>query len=211
MELVFFPCDENVTFAVQGESAVDLTGIVISALEEDEEGEEGEEGEEEEEESEEEKEESEKEEMSEEEEEEEEEEESEEEQKPPKKSGKTQRTFSSIEKRTAEEAQPESKKAKKEESTEGQIKKIGDYITYKDVKIGDGRSPKKGSKCTVKYVGTLPNKKVFDQSGKKPFTFKIGVGEVIKGWDQGIMCMDCILDSLYSHERRRPKKACYLS
>ena len=37
VELVFFPCDENVTFAVQGESAVDLTGIVISALEEDEE------------------------------------------------------------------------------------------------------------------------------------------------------------------------------
>ena len=46
VELVFFPCDENVTFAVQGESAVDLTGIVISALEEDEEGEEGEEDEE---------------------------------------------------------------------------------------------------------------------------------------------------------------------
>ena len=40
VELVFFPCDENVTFAVQGESAVDLTGIIISALEEDEEGEE---------------------------------------------------------------------------------------------------------------------------------------------------------------------------
>jgi len=28
---------------------------------------------------------------------------------------------------------------------------------------------------------------VFDQSGKKPFVFRIGVGEVIKGWDQGIM------------------------
>ena len=192
VELVFFPCDENVTFAVQGESAVDLTGIVISALEEDEEGEEGEEDEEgEEEESEEQEEE--KEEMSEEEEEEqeEEEEESEEEEqkKPTKKSGKTMNIFSSLEKRSAAEAQPESKKAKKEESTEGQIKKIGEYITYKDVKIGEGRSPKKGSKCTVKYVGTLPNKKVFDQSGKKPFTFKIGVGEVIKGWDQGIMCM----------------------
>ena len=157
VELVFFPCDENVTFAVQGESAVDLTGIVISALEEDEEGEEGEEDEEgEEEESEEQEEE--KEEMSEEEEEEqeEEEEESEEEEqkKPTKKSGKTMNIFSSLEKRSAVEAQPESKKAKKEESTEGQIKKIGEYITYKDVKIGEGRSPKKGSKCTVKYVGT---------------------------------------------------------
>ena len=197
MELVFFPCDENVTFAVQGESAVDLTGIVISALEEDEEEEESEEeeGEEESEEKDEEKEEmSEEEEEEEEEEQEEEEEESEEEEqkKPAKKSGKTTNIFLFTEKRNAPEAQPESKKAKKEESTEGQIKKIGEYITYKDVKIGEGRSPKKGSKCTVKYVGTLPNKKVFDQSGKKPFTFKIGVGEVIKGWDQGIMCMMCV-------------------
>ena len=91
-----------------------------------------------------------------------------------------------VEKRAAEEPAAEAKKAKKE-STEGQIKKIGDYITYKDIKIGEGRSPRKGSKCTVKYIGTLPNKKVFDQSGKKPFVFRIGVGEVIKGWDQGIM------------------------
>ena len=92
-----------------------------------------------------------------------------------------------VEKRAAEEPAAEAKKAKKEEATEGQIKKIGDYITYKDIKIGEGRSPRKGSKCTVKYIGTLPNKKVFDQSGKKPFVFRIGVGEVIKGWDQGIM------------------------
>ena len=53
--------------------------------------------------------------------------------------------------------------------------------------VGKGRSPRKGAKCTVKYVGTLPNKQVFDKTGKKPFVFTIGVGEVIKGWDQGIM------------------------
>ena len=39
----------------------------------------------------------------------------------------------------------------------------------------------------MKYTGSLPNKHVFDQSGSKPFVFTIGVGEVIRGWDEGIM------------------------
>ena len=47
MELVFFPVDDNVTFSVVGDSNVDLTGIIIAALEEEDEEEEGEEEEEE--------------------------------------------------------------------------------------------------------------------------------------------------------------------
>ena len=43
MELVFFPVDDNVTFSVVGDSNVDLTGIIIAALEEEDEEEEGEE------------------------------------------------------------------------------------------------------------------------------------------------------------------------
>ena len=54
VELVFFPVDDNVTFSVVGDSNVDLTGIIIAALEEEDEEEEGEENEEEEEEEEEE-------------------------------------------------------------------------------------------------------------------------------------------------------------
>ena len=46
MELVFFPVDDNVTFSVVGDSNVDLTGIIIAALEEEDEEEEGEEEEE---------------------------------------------------------------------------------------------------------------------------------------------------------------------
>ena len=82
VELVFFPVDDNVTFSVVGDSNVDLTGIIIAALEEEDEEEEGEEeeGEENEEEGEEEEEE--------EEEESEEEEPKVEEKKPAKKSGK---------------------------------------------------------------------------------------------------------------------------
>ena len=93
-----------------------------------------------------------------------------------------------IEKRQLPAKSVDEKRPKKEEAT-SEIKKIGKYISYKDVTIGNGKSPRKGCKCTVKYVGTLPNKHVFDQSGKKGFTFKIGVGEVIKGWDDGIMSM----------------------
>ena len=86
VELVFFPVDDNVTFSVVGDSNVDLTGIIIAALEEDDEEEEGEE--EEGEENEEESEEKENEEEEEEEEEESEEEPKVEEKKPAKKSGK---------------------------------------------------------------------------------------------------------------------------
>ncbi|PRD21580.1 UNVERIFIED_CONTAM: FK506-binding protein 4 [Trichonephila clavipes] len=40
----------------------------------------------------------------------------------------------------------------------------------------------------VYYTGKLENNKVFDscQAGKKPFTFKLGCGQVIKGWDLGV-------------------------
>ena len=93
-----------------------------------------------------------------------------------------------------EKEEKEEKRVKVEEA-DNSVKKIGKYISYKDIKIGEGRSPRKGNTCVVKYVGSLPNKHVFDQSGKKPFSFTIGVGEVIQGWDQGIMSM--IFNVLY--------------
>ena len=171
MELIAFPADEHISFSVEGDSDVDITGIIITVVEEEDEEEEDEEMEEENEN------------------EKKEEEEEEEEQKPPKKSGTSITIDSLLEKRPAETKVPDEKRSKNEKPGGDSIKKIGQYITYKDIKIGEGKSPRKGSKCTVKYVGTLPNKHVFDQSGKKPFVFKIGVGEVIKGWDDGIMTM----------------------
>jgi len=45
-------------------------------------------------------------------------------------------------------------------------------------------------KVSMRYVGKLPNGKIFDSNTKgKPFTFKLGVGEVIKGWDEGVAGM----------------------
>ncbi|GAB1310069.1 peptidylprolyl isomerase fpr3 [Madurella fahalii] len=68
--------------------------------------------------------------------------------------------------------------------------KVVQGVTIDDRKIGSGRTVKSGDKVGMRYIGKLQNGKVFDSNKKgTPFTFKIGKGEVIKGWDIGIMGM----------------------
>ncbi|HUD44070.1 MAG TPA: FKBP-type peptidyl-prolyl cis-trans isomerase [Patescibacteria group bacterium] len=63
-------------------------------------------------------------------------------------------------------------------------------IKIQDEVVGTGQAVKSGDTITVNYTGTLTNGKVFDTSiGKQPFTTQIGVGQVIKGWDLGIIGM----------------------
>ena len=63
-------------------------------------------------------------------------------------------------------------------------------LKYTDVKVGSGASPVKGKQVKVHYTGTLENGKQFDSSvGRGPFSFVIGVGQVIAGWDEGVMGM----------------------
>ena len=58
------------------------------------------------------------------------------------------------------------------------------------LKEGDGKTyPTPGDKVTIHYVGRFVNKEVFDTShdeDRGPFTFTIGVGDVIEPWDYGI-------------------------
>jgi len=64
-------------------------------------------------------------------------------------------------------------------------------LKYVDIVVGTGASPKPGDRITVHYSGTLQNGEKFDSSYDRgqPFTFPIGMGRVIKGWDEGVMTM----------------------
>jgi peptidylprolyl isomerase len=64
-------------------------------------------------------------------------------------------------------------------------------LKYVDEVIGTGPSPEKGKQVTVHYTGTLEDGKKFDSSRDRntPLNFTIGIGQVIKGWDEGIMSM----------------------
>ncbi len=64
-------------------------------------------------------------------------------------------------------------------------------LKYIDQKVGEGKSPMEAEMVTVHYTGRLTNGEVFDSSVErdKPFSFVIGVGQVIKGWDEGVASM----------------------
>merc|ERR1712226_353628 len=65
-------------------------------------------------------------------------------------------------------------------------------VTKTTISPGDGQTfPKQGDSLTMHYTGTLTDGSKFDSSVDKgrPFTFTIGVGQVIKGWDEGVMNM----------------------
>jgi peptidylprolyl isomerase len=62
-------------------------------------------------------------------------------------------------------------------------------LEKKDLIVGTGKEAKAGDTVSVNYVGALYNGgKVFDASWKRkePFQFKLGQGQVIKGWDEGV-------------------------
>ena len=64
-------------------------------------------------------------------------------------------------------------------------------LAYEDLVVGTGPSPKSGKMVKVHYTGTLVNGTKFDSSRDhgQPFDFTIGVGQVIPGWDEGVMGM----------------------
>eukprot|EP00933_Yihiella_yeosuensis_P043883 TRINITY_DN38903_c0_g1_i1.p1 TRINITY_DN38903_c0_g1~~TRINITY_DN38903_c0_g1_i1.p1 ORF type:complete len:182 (+),score=32.62 TRINITY_DN38903_c0_g1_i1:57-602(+) len=64
-------------------------------------------------------------------------------------------------------------------------------LQYRDLVVGDGDAPKKGDTVQVHYTGKLENGKVFDSSIPRgePLEFRVGTGQVISGWDEGILTM----------------------
>lgn len=81
--------------------------------------------------------------------------------------------------------------AQEAKKTSGKTVTTASGLKYVDVVVGKGASPVVGKSVKVHYTGTLENGKKFDSSvdRNEPFSFTIGVGQVIKGWDEGVMTM----------------------
>lgn len=64
-------------------------------------------------------------------------------------------------------------------------------LKIEDIKVGTGTEAVAGKRVTVHYTGTLTNGTKFDSSvdRKQPFTFNLGAGQVIQGWDKGVAGM----------------------
>ncbi len=64
-------------------------------------------------------------------------------------------------------------------------------LQYVDLAAGQGRQAEPGDTATVHYTGWLANGTKFDSSldRKEPFSFRVGAGRVIRGWDEGVAGM----------------------
>jgi peptidylprolyl isomerase len=74
------------------------------------------------------------------------------------------------------------------------MKKTKSGLEYRDIKVGDGPTPRPGQTCMVHYTGWLwqgTKGKKFDSSVDRgrPFSFPVGEGQVIPGWDEGVATM----------------------
>jgi FKBP-type peptidyl-prolyl cis-trans isomerase len=89
---------------------------------------------------------------------------------------------------TNQQAQPE---VPMTESNASDVVTTPSGLKYRDIQVGDGATPQAGQTVFVHYTGTLENGTKFDSSRDRgqPFSFKLGVGQVIKGWDEGLSTM----------------------
>ena len=85
----------------------------------------------------------------------------------------------------------ESSAAQKSSASEAGLITTASGLQYEDEIVGTGPSPHTGQTVVVHYTGTLVLGKKFDSSvdRNQPFEFKLGVGQVIRGWDEGVATM----------------------
>lgn len=82
-------------------------------------------------------------------------------------------------------------KAKSQKVKKPKTVKTASGLEYTITEKGSGKKPQIGDKVVVHYTGKLINDTVFDSSVKRgePFTFKLGAGQVIKGWDEAFQLL----------------------
>ena len=106
-------------------------------------------------------------------------------------------TFFTVALGIAQTARKSTKIVRTRPNTKIPSKVVGDGVKtdsglqYWDIAVGTGKVAKEGDGVRVHYTGWLPNGKKFDSSvdAGRPFTFVLGNGEVIKGWDEGVAGM----------------------
>ena len=69
----------------------------------------------------------------------------------------------------------------------GALTPIRAGLYYSDLVVGTGKEATSGKRVTVHYTGWLESGSKFDSSvGRRPFSFRLGDGDVIRGWDIGV-------------------------
>lgn len=102
--------------------------------------------------------------------------------------------FWSRSKKSAEK-EPEAAKSASQEEAKKEVTKMSvetkSGLKIEDLKVGIGVEAKAGNIISVHYTGTLVDGKKFDSSLDRgePLSFTLGVGQVIKGWDEGVAGM----------------------
>jgi len=88
-------------------------------------------------------------------------------------------------------AQPAQEAPKTQQEGKSTIVTTPSGLKYIDLKEGTGPTPQRGQRVKVHYTGTLKDGTKFDSSVDRgtPFEFVIGVGQVIRGWDEGVSTM----------------------
>lgn len=92
---------------------------------------------------------------------------------------------------TKAKSKSKSKTVASKKGTKGKIVTTPSGLKYEDLVVGKGDAPIQGKNVSVHYTGWFTDGKKFDSSvdRNEPFPFILGIGQVIKGWDEGISTM----------------------
>lgn len=112
-----------------------------------------------------------------------------EEKKKKKKKKKAQESETKVDQTVANTEEPNEPTWEKTNGKPSKVRTFGNGLVIEDLSMGqpDGKRASPGQKVSVRYIGKLKNGKIFDSNvGGPPFKFRLGIGQVISGWDVGV-------------------------